>query len=137
MDAGATWCLPRISPCEESRPARAAHAPQYRGAGIVAGRIFADLNGDGVLDYGYDLAGYSCPGGPTGAGFCGVSGGCPVDVVMSGPRGHREVEGWIGVLDVAIGKAGNQEIIILTNKRTGGGTGATRHRWNGRGFVRM
>ncbi len=105
----------------------------FRGKGVY----IADLNSDGVLDYVYYLGDYTCPGGPPGAGFCGASGGCSVDIVMSGPQGHREVEGWIGVLDVAIGKAGNQEIIILTNKRPGGGTGVTRHRWSGRGFVRM
>jgi hypothetical protein len=104
----------------------------FRGKGVY----IADLNGDGVLDYVYYLGDYSCPGGMPGAGFCGASGGCSVDVVMSAPQGHREVEGWIGIYDVSIARAGNQEILALTNNVRGNAV-ITRHRWNGRAFVRM
>ncbi|MGL4728851.1 MAG: hypothetical protein ACRCWO_08845 [Bosea sp. (in: a-proteobacteria)] len=100
------------------------------------GVYIADLNGDGALDYVYYLGGYSCPGGPAGAGFCGASGGCSLDVIMSSPQGHRAVEGWIGIHDVAISRAGNQEILELTNNDRGNLV-KTRHRWNGRSFVRM
>jgi hypothetical protein len=104
----------------------------FRGKGVH----IADLNGDGVLDYVYYLGDYSCPGGMPGAGFCGASGGCSVDVVMSTPQGHREIQGWIGIYDVAIARIGNQEILALTNNVRGEAV-VTRHRWNGRGFVRM
>jgi hypothetical protein len=105
--------------------------------GFRGGVHVGDFNGDGEIDSVYHLGSYSCPGGPAGAGFCGAGGGCSVAVLMSGPHGRREVQGWVGVLDVGIGHNAGRDIVVLTNRREGGGTVVTRHRWNGRAFERM
>ena len=71
----------------------------------------ADLNGDGRPDYLLDYGAVVCTEGNKVNRFCG-SGGCTLDIFMSGADGYRQVYG-DNVRSWSIARAGGKPVLVL------------------------